>query len=356
MTQFIECTGNLLEAEADALVNTVNVVGVMGKGIALQFKNAYPANFMAYAKAYKTGEVKLGKMFLFNDSYLTDPRLIINFRTKGHWRNGSKLANVANGLDDLRQVIIEHRLKTVALPPLGCGNGGLAWNVVRAVIETKLADLDTRILLYLPVGAPAATAMPVATERPALTPIRAAVIALIDRYSPLALGASLIEIQKLVYFLQEAGEDLEMEFVQHHCGPYADSLRHVLKSMEGHYITGFGDGSKPVQEAELIELLPGAAHQGSIAFSQQSGADDKLNRVLALIDGFESPYCLELLASVHWVATTGDDRLANDPSEVTRLLHDWSRRKRRMFAADHVALALNRLHSQQWLDRSLVNV
>lgn len=355
MTQFIECTGNLLEAEADALVNTVNVVGVMGKGIALQFKNAYPANFKAYAKACKTGDVKLGKVFVFNDGQLTEPRLIINFPTKGHWRNGSKLADVASGLDDLRQVIIERRLKTVALPPLGCGNGGLDWNVVRPLIETKLENLDTRILLYLPVGAPAAARMPVATERPALTPSRAAVIALIDRYAPLALGASLIEIQKLVYFLQEAGEDLQMEFVQHHYGPYADSLRHVLKSMEGHYITGFGDGSKPVRDAETIELLPGAVIETVGLLSERCEADRRLNRVLALVDGFESPYGLELLASVHWVAT----RVVRDSADLSAIataVHAWSHRKRHVLSADHIEVAWQRLQTLAWLEAQLSTV
>jgi O-acetyl-ADP-ribose deacetylase (regulator of RNase III) len=197
MTEFVDASGNLLAADVDALVNTVNTVGVMGKGIALQFKNAYPANFKAYARACKAEGVQLGDMFVFDTGALTGPRWIINFPTKGHWRSNSRLSDVEDGLDSLRATIEELRIKTIAIPPLGCGNGGLDWSEVRPLIEKKLDGLDVQVHIYGPAGAPAAADMVVATERKPLSPGKAALVALVARYSAMALGASLIEIQKL---------------------------------------------------------------------------------------------------------------------------------------------------------------
>ena len=157
MTDFADATGNLLEADVEALVNTVNTVGVMGKGIALQFKNAFPANFKAYERACRDHQVRVGKMFVFDAGQLLKPRWIINFPTKGHWRSNSNLADVATGLDDLRRVITELGIKSIAVPPLGCGNGGLDWAQVRPLIEAKLADLDMEVLVFVPDRAPAAS-------------------------------------------------------------------------------------------------------------------------------------------------------------------------------------------------------
>ena len=163
MTAFCETTGNLLEADVDALVNTVNTVGVMGKGIALQFKHAFPHNFKAYAAACKDGRVRLGEMFVFDAGQLMKPRWIINFPTKGHWRSQSRLTDITTGLDDLRRVIVELGIRSIAVPPLGCGNGGLDWSDVHPLISAKLADLDCEALVYPPVGSPNASQMSVAT-------------------------------------------------------------------------------------------------------------------------------------------------------------------------------------------------
>ena len=142
MVEFV--TGNLLEADADAFVNTVNTKGVMGKGVALQFKRAFPANFKAYQAACAAGEVKLGRMFVFDSGRLERPRYIINFPTKDHWRSRSRLADIETGLVDLRRVLAELEIESIALPPLGCGLGGLDWSDVRPRIEAALADLPVR--------------------------------------------------------------------------------------------------------------------------------------------------------------------------------------------------------------------
>lgn len=149
----IEITqGNLLEAPTEALVNTVNTVGVMGKGIALQFKQAYPEMFRAYKIACKANEVKLGKAHVFDMGGLASgPRWIINFPTKGHWHAGSRKSDIESGLLDLVDTIKRLNIHSIAVPPLGCGLGGLDWTDIRPLIESTLGRLtDVRVLVFAP--------------------------------------------------------------------------------------------------------------------------------------------------------------------------------------------------------------
>ena len=345
MTKFIGTSGNLLEADVEGLVNTVNTVGVMGKGIALQFKYAFPSNFKAYSKACKRRDITLGKVFVFDNGQLTNPRWIVNFPTKGHWRSRSRIRDVAAGLDDLRRVIIKLGIASIAIPPLGCGNGGLAWAEVRPLIKEKLDGLNLEVLLYAPVGAPLASDMVISTPRPTLTPGKAALVAMVYRYSARAFGATQVEIQKLMYFLQEAGELLNLRYTAHQYGPYADNLRHVLKAVEGHYLRGFGDGSARVHDAEPIRVLPDAAAEATDMLAEEA-ITKRMESVLNLIEGYESAYGLELLASVHWVATHGDK---NGLDAVIQSVQAWSCRKQRMFTNEHIESAWVQLHEKGWL-------
>jgi O-acetyl-ADP-ribose deacetylase (regulator of RNase III) len=153
MIEFV--TGDLLKSEADALVNAVNCVGVMGRGIALQFKSAFPENFKAYAAACKREEVQPGHMFVFETGRLTPPRFIINFPTKRHWRDNSRMEDIDAGLADLVGVIRDKEIRSIAVPPLGSGLGGLDWRAVRPRIEHALEGLnDVRVLVYEPYDAP----------------------------------------------------------------------------------------------------------------------------------------------------------------------------------------------------------
>lgn len=154
----IELTrGNLLETEVDAMVNTVNCVGVMGKGIALQFKQAFPDNFKAYQTACRAGDVVPGRMFVHANGNLVNPRYIINFPTKRHWRGQSRLEDIHSGLKALIAEVQRLGIRSIAVPPLGCGLGGLDWRVVRPMIEQAFAALpEVRVLLFEPVSTPAA--------------------------------------------------------------------------------------------------------------------------------------------------------------------------------------------------------
>ena len=194
--------GNLLDDPADALVNTVNTVGIMGKGIALQFKRRFPAMFKDYERAAKKGELHLGSMHVWPTGRLEAPHYIINFPTKGHWRARSKLPDIEAGLEDLRSVLLELKVKSVAVPPLGCGHGGLRWTQVEPLIKEALADLPgVDIRVYPPEGPPAAADMVDNTARPRLTHGKATLLVLLDRYLAHAVEVTQIKIQKLLYCL-----------------------------------------------------------------------------------------------------------------------------------------------------------
>jgi O-acetyl-ADP-ribose deacetylase (regulator of RNase III) len=340
-----EAEGNLLEADAEALVNTVNTVGHMGKGIALQFKQAYPDNFVAYARAVKGGEVQAGRMFVVPTGLLTNPRYIINFPTKRHWRGRSRIEDIDAGLEALVEEIKRLGIRSVAVPPLGCGNGGLDWRDVEPKIRRALGRLsDVRVLLFAPRGAPAPQEMPVRTRRPEMTVARALLIKLMEQYLGLAYRLTLLEVQKLAYLLQEAGEPLRLRYEPGHYGPYATNLNKVLERIEGHLIRGYGDSQKPDVE---IRLLNGAAREADAFLVSRSESRARLERVSALIEGFETPYGMELLSSVHWVAS--HDPTVSRPADAVRSVHSWNERKRRMFPADHIAIAWEQLASQGWL-------
>jgi O-acetyl-ADP-ribose deacetylase (regulator of RNase III) len=341
--------GNLLAAPVEALVNTVNTVGIMGRGIALQFKQAYPAMFRDYERACKAGEVKLGRVRVFDLGGLVGgPRWIINFPTKGHWRAGSRMADIEAGLKDLVATIRRLRIRSVAIPPLGCGNGGLDWNEVRPRIEAALAGIaEVEALVYAPGGTPAAAEMPIRTERPSMTMGQAAMIALMDRYLKGLLDPfiSLLEIHKLMYFLQEAGQPLRLKFEAKRFGPYATNLRQVLIRMEKHYTQGYGDGKdSPTQP---IEVLPGAKKEAERFLAGDDTIRARMNRVAELIEGFEDPYGLELLSSVHWVMHENPGAGAN-PETAVAAVHKWNARKRRTLKKEHILAAWQRLRAQNW--------
>lgn len=345
-----EARGNLLAADVEALVNTVNTVGVMGKGIALQFARAFPAMLAAYELAAKRGDIRLGEVSVWANNALSGPRWILNFPTKGHWKARSRLADIEAGLADLVQVVRAKGIISVAVPPLGCGNGGLRWDDVRPLIEAAFAQVpEVDVRLYPPDGAPAADAMATATRRPAWTPGKAALVHVVARYSERALDVSLIEVQKLMYFLQVAGEPLRLRFEKGIYGPYADNLRHSLSVVEGHFLTGFGDASQSVASAEPIVVIPEAAAEADRELAALPETRGRIDRVLALSDGFETAYGMELLSSVHWVATAAGDPPVVDAAAAAALVGRWSPRKKQMFGPDHVTVAWDRLRDEGWL-------
>lgn len=339
-------TGNLLKADAEALVNTVNCVGFMGKGIALQFKQAWPENFEAYAKACKAGEVQPGRMFIWQTGRLVNPKFIINFPTKRSWREKARMADIRNGLRALISEVRRLEISSIAVPPLGCGNGGLNWHEVQPLIEAAFAEVpNVKVSLYSPHGAPEPKTMPVNTKKPGMTPARALFIKSMHQYGALNYRRTLLEIQKLGYFLQEAGENLRLRYEAGLYGPYAANLNNVLERIEGHFIRGYGDSQKPDTD---IELLPGAVEEADAILAEHPESMARLKRVADLIQGFETPYGMELLSSVHWVSTHHSPKAISAGAAV-EAVHSWNDRKREMFRADHIRVAYDRLKDLAWI-------
>ena len=257
-------TGDILVEDVEALVNTVNCVGVMGRGIALQFKKTFPENFKAYADPCKRNEVQPGKMFVFETGQLTNPRYIINFPTKRHWRGKSRIEDIEDGLKALAEEIRSRDIRSIALPPLGSGLGGLNWEV-RPRIEAMLQEFsDLKAIVYEPGGGPGDDKRDNrSTEVPNMTQGRAVLVNLMRRYLDGLLDpfVTLLEVHKLMYFMQEAGEPLKLNFQQAN-GPYAENLRHVLQALEGHLVSGYADGGDAPDKQ--LELVPGAVEDAHV--------------------------------------------------------------------------------------------
>lgn len=338
--------GNLLHADAEALVNTVNCEGVMGKGIALQFKQAYPEMAKSYEKACERGEVTPGRMLVWSTQALSGPKYIINFPTKREWYKKSRYEDIESGLSALVAEVRRLEIKSIAVPPLGCGNGGLSWRKVRPMIEAAFEALpDVHVHLFAPAGAPAVADRVVNTERPKLTRARALFLAAIDRYSVLAYSITLLEIQKLAYFLQEAGEPLRLKFQKAHYGPYADNLNKVLEVLEGHFVHGFDGERSPEKEISLNER---AAEEATEFLAREPDAQPRMTRVAELIEGFETPYGMELLSSVHFVALH-DAEQPTSADDAVRLVHAWNAHKRQTMSEEHIRLAWNHLRERGWI-------
>jgi O-acetyl-ADP-ribose deacetylase (regulator of RNase III) len=345
--------GNLLDAEVEALVNTVNTVGIMGKGIALMFKEAFPENFRSYATACKQGEVQIGKMFVTERPALAGgPRWIINFPTKKHWRDRTRIEWVKAGLDDLTRAIQERDIRSVALPPLGCGNGGLEWTVVRPLIEETLSILPSvDVLVYEPTPRYQNVAKREGVER--LTPARALIAELIRRYWILGIECSMLEVQKLAWFLEREIEaqglksPLELDFVAHRYGPYADKLRHLLDGLDGSYLRS----DVRIPDAKPTDVIAfNDEKQERVALFLKSDAKaylDALERAAERIAGFESPLGMELLGTLDWLISREGRR--PDLEDIKAGLAAWpggsqaGERKLRIFDDRLIGLALERL-------------
>ncbi|WP_298325373.1 macro domain-containing protein [Asticcacaulis sp.] len=336
-------TGNILEAEADALVNTVNCVGVMGRGIALQFKNLFPANYDAYAEACAKGEVRPGEMFIYPTGRLTNPRFIVNFPTKRHWRGKSRMEDIDSGLKALHKDIKALGITSIAIPPLGSGLGGLEWGQVKPRIVSALADLnDVRIVIYEPMSAPVETQ---SREVPSMTVGRAALVTLMNRYLRGLMDpfVTLVELQKLMYFMQVAGAPLRLNYSKHFYGPYAENLRHVLNRIEGHFVSGYQDGGDAPYKQ--LSLVPGAVDEAELVLQADEASRARFDRVGELVEGFETPFGLELLATVHWVVTHDQ---ARDAASAINQVYAWNERKKQ-FSPRQIEIAFNTLVEKGWL-------
>jgi O-acetyl-ADP-ribose deacetylase (regulator of RNase III) len=338
--------GNILKAQADALVNTVNCVGVMGRGIALQFKKAFPDSFKAYKEVCDRDELAPGKVLVHDLNRLAQPHYVIHLPTKRHWRGKSRIEDIEAGLEALVVEVRRLMLQSVAIPPLGCGQGGLDWADVRPRIERAFAELpDVQVLLFEPKGTPSAVEMAKDEKRPNMTEGRAVLLGLMRRYLAAVLDphVTLLEIHKLMYFMQESGQDLRLKYAKGPFGPYAEELRHVLTHIEGHFLIGYADaGDRPDKQ---IALMADACEEAESFLSNHPRTRERFERVVELIEGFETAFGMELLSTVHWVATREDAPTAEEAIQKT---YKWGRRKR-IFKEPQIRMAWDVLHRRGWL-------
>lgn len=346
-------TGNLLEASADALVNTVNEVGVMGKGIALMFKEAFPENYRVYERACKQGQVRVGHILAVKCGEDRRPQWIVNFPTKKHWRNPSQIQWVRDGLEDLKQWAHASKVQSIAVPPLGCGNGGLDWNDVKGLIEQLLGDLEgIDIQVYTPTEI--YQSQPKAAVIRKLTPARAMVAEMIRRYGVLGFECSFLEIQKLAWFIQRglavsrADNPLKLKFEANRYGPYSDPLRHVLDGLDGSFL----HSDKRIADAAPHDIVRFAEEKEDEleAYLQEPRMrkfGEALSWTQCVIEGFESPFGLELLATVDWLVQSG--RATATLDSVRDALQNWphsvsaAKRKMQLFDDRVLAIAVDRI-------------
>lgn len=341
--------GNILDEDVEALVNTVNCVGAMGRGIALQFKYAFPDNFKAYETACKQGKVQPGKMLVFETGKLMNPHFIINFPTKRHWRGKSQIEDIEAGLKALVDTIRRYNIRSIAIPPLGSGLGGLDWSIVKVCIETALQPLvDVRIIIYEPfnvhIKIHEADRLQLNHKEPNMTPGRAVLLELMYRYLNGLLDPfiTLLEVHKLMYFMQEAGEPLRLNYCKDLYGPYAENLRHVLKVLEGFFILGYSDGGDaPMKQ---LTLLPGAIQKATAFLKHYPDTRERFEKVGALVAGFESPFGLELLSTIHWIMK---NLRVNSVDDVVTHTYAWNERKRQ-FTPRQIVLAIEVLSHKGW--------
>lgn len=329
--------GDITVANTEAIINTVNTVGVMGKGIALSFKKSYPENYKMYREACNANRVTIGKMFVTKTNLLL-PRLIINFPTKKHWRHPSKYEYIHEGLKDLVKVVGSHNITSIAIPPLGCGNGGLEWSKVKKMILSHFQDLTDQIelVIYQP-GQVSAKSITKSSSK--LTPARSMLLHLMKHYTTLGEGVTPIIAQKLAYFLQNSGENLRLQFDKGIYGPYSHQLSKVLEAMKPTFITFKGEIKSPwinisVKKSEeyRIEL-----------FSKDNLSEEQKKRLQTVkdqISGFENALGLELLATVDFALKQCPNCSLED---ITRDIHKWTDRKRDIMSKQLIEVAYKRV-------------
>jgi len=327
--------GNIIQADVEALVNTVNTVGVMGKGIALAFKKAFPNNFKIYKQLCDNKEFNIGDLLITNTGQFR-PKYIVNFPTKEHWRGRSKIEFIKIGMQELVKSINKKQIKSIAIPPLGCGNGGLNWNEVKAIIlkELELIDEEVEVIIYEP-GFNNQEIKP--KKEIKLTPARAMLLTSLKNYQVLGYSINLLVVQKIAYFLQRFGEPLNLQYEKGYYGPYSHRLQHLVKYLNGYFLNFKHEQTKPSTYVYLRNLDKVEVYNRENLTTRQNNI---LNEVQSLIEGFESPYGLELLATVDFIYQQENIK---DTEKVIEQIGNWTIRKRELMKHFHIKVAHQRL-------------
>ncbi|MGF1769615.1 macro domain-containing protein [Enterovibrio makurazakiensis] len=337
--------GDLFTDSADALVNTVNTVGVMGKGLAFQFKNIYPDNFEAYKLACKAKELRTGKMFVFEIKSSSPSRYVINFPTKEHWRGKSKIEYIENGLQDLVVVARQLSLKSVAIPALGAGLGGLPWSQVeRQIKEILSSENSVEWRIYSPTGECKAQ------EKSQMTTGRAILLHAIDSYIRTTKKgkASELEVQAFVFMLSRKGIKLEgLIFDQFRDTPYSEVLHSYLKKVDGEFLYLSGASNSPnktlitIEKKSFIDLKP--------YVDKKPEYKNIIKNSLAALSGYEGQEGLALLSTSLWLANKQSELGSNYSDEQLADLILDNMPNARAYSKGMVKGAIKRLSEDNWL-------
>jgi len=325
--------GNILESQTEALVNTVNTVGIMGKGVALAFRKTFPDAMEEYLRAVRDDKIRVGEVQVVKTQYIT-PRYIINFPTKTHWRYPSKIEYIDTGLSDLVSKIKKHHIRSISIPPLGCGNGKLEWKAVKPLIVRHLEQISgqAEVIIFEPGYSDQGA---VQKEAVKLTPARAMLIYLLKQYQVLGYSVNLLVAQKLAYLLQRFGEPLNLEFEKGIYGPYAHRLFHLLKYLNGYFIH-FREQENTPGTAITIENSRYPLVGKYIDEELSKEKKDRLQKVLKAIEGFESPFGLELLATVDFII---QQTRSSDYETILKDISNWTSRKKEIMKPYHIEVA-----------------
>lgn len=330
--------GNILESEAQALVNTVNTVGVMGKGIALQFKRAFPENFKIYSKACKKGELTIGKLLVTKVNSTLGEKIIINFPTKKDWRKPSEYKYIELGLEELIKVIKTYKIKSIAIPPLGSGNGGLIWEKVKTLIVRKLENVNIDVFVYEPTDD---IKEKLKKERVKLTEARALMLYVLYDLVKQGEYVSEFSAEKVCYFLQKFGAEkyFKLKFEPKFYGPYSGKVRYVLNHLNGSYLQGYSDLNK--KPFEPLLLISDGYEEVKNFVNSNSELKNIADKTTKFLDGFYSDFGLELLSTVDWIM---NNKNTDKAEEIKKELANWSGRKRTKFSNEkHIELAIERI-------------
>lgn len=335
MIQYVK--GNILESDAMALVNTVNLAGVMGKGIALQFKKQFPINFKLYKKACEENAIGIGKLLVTKEQTVFGEKIIINFPTKKDWRKSSEYSYIEDGLEDLIRIIGEYHIKSVAIPPLGAGNGGLHWEIVKKMIEGKLSSLPIDIIVYEPN---AVIVDRMKSERVKLTPARALLLYVLFDLIKHGEYISEFSTEKICYFLQRFGanELFKLNFEPKYYGPYSGKVRFVLNALNGSYILGYSDMDK--KPFESLSLIADSYGEIENIVNKNDFLSDVAAKTKCFLDGFYSDFGLELLSSIDYVLCQYGNISVD---EIYQRLSQWNHRKGKIFN-DHKYIEIAKNH------------
>jgi O-acetyl-ADP-ribose deacetylase (regulator of RNase III)/uncharacterized protein YwgA len=345
--------GNILQSQAQAIVNTVNCVGVMGKGIALEFKRKYPTMYRDYVARCDKGEVEVGKPY----PYTVDDHIVVNFPTKRHWRSVSLLSDIEAGLQHLREHLNDWGITSIALPPLGCGNGQLDWAVVGPTLHRHVSTFGIPVELYVPYETPlddpqldlVGMGQSPATRRHKIRDSSIALVAILadleENFHHWPVGRVLL--QKIAYFATVGGLPTGLEFEAASYGPFAQGLKRELARLQDNGLV------REEQRGQMFEVLVGPTFSAAKAQAQDflDQWREVVERVSILFARFDTRQA-EVAATVHYAAVELRTKLDRVPfaSEILAAVEQWKIRRKPPFKRDDISQAIVSLAMQRWIE------